>query len=123
MSKRVLVFGTFDGLHAGHLFFLRFAKAQGTHLTVGVARDRHVLELKGKRPITPETKRLETVRALKVVDDARLCDETLGRFDILREIEPNLIVLGHDQQTLEKELIAWMSEQGVYIPMMRSKKV
>ena len=37
--KKVLVFGTFDGLHEGHKDFLRQAKQYGDHLTVVVGRD------------------------------------------------------------------------------------
>lgn len=122
-NKRVLVFGTFDGLHSGHLFFLRSAKAQGTVLIVAVARDEHVKLLKDKRPAISEQKRLEAVKRLKSVDEAYMCDEELGTYDLLAMARPDLIVLGYDQQTLEKDLIRWMSETANYIPMTRSKKV
>ncbi|MBI4438044.1 adenylyltransferase/cytidyltransferase family protein [Candidatus Uhrbacteria bacterium] len=122
-AKRVLVFGTFDGLHPGHLFFLRSAKAQGDTLVVGVARDLHVQELKGKRPSRSEDKRLAAVQALAFVEAARLCDAQLGTYTILEEMKPDLIVLGHDQQTLEKDLLNWMSRAQQYFPMSRIKKL
>lgn len=122
-SKLVLVFGTFDGLHPGHLFFLRSAKAQGTHLIVAVARDVHVKTLKDKRATTPETKRLAAIKRLAFVDEAYLCDEKLGTFVITTITKPDLIVLGHDQQALEKDLIRWMTDTDQYIPMFRIQKV
>ncbi|MFA4845557.1 MAG: adenylyltransferase/cytidyltransferase family protein [Patescibacteria group bacterium] len=122
-EKRVLVFGTFDGLHPGHLFFLRASKARGTKLIVAVARDAHVKELKDKRPATPEAKRLEAIRALSFVDEAFMCDEELGAYTILQKVRPDLILLGHDQQALEKDLIRFMSHEGHYIPMARLKKI
>jgi FAD synthetase len=122
VGKRVLVFGTFDGIHAGHEFFLRSAKARGTELVVGVARDAHVEQFKERKPVQPETKRMKVVEGLAYVDTARLCDDTPSTFKIVEEVAPDLIVLGHDQTDLEKALIAWMGVSGHYVPMMRTKK-
>lgn len=122
-TKRVLVFGTFDRVHPGHLFFLRSAKAQGTALIVAVARDAHVKILKDKRCVTKEAKRLQEIKALAFVNEAYLCDEELGTYGILTTTNPDLIVLGHDQQALEKDLIRWMSDAGHYIPMFRLQKI
>ncbi len=123
MSKRVLVFGTFDGLHPGHVFFLRKAKSKGDELVVGVARDTHVVALKDKRPHMTERKRLEAIKKQSCVNEAVLCDEELGEFEILQEVLPDLIVLGHDQKELEDALIAWMAQSDQYIPMNRIKKL
>ncbi len=122
-AKRVLVFGTFDGLHPGHLFFLRSAKAQGTVLLVAVARDAHVILLKEKRPTTTEMKRLAAIKQLAFVDEAYLCDEELGTYSIIVTAKPDMIVLGHDQQAMEKDLIRWMADNNQYIPMFRIQKV
>lgn len=108
MSKRVLIFGTFDGLHSGHLFMLRTARTFGDVLIVGVARDAHVRELKQKEPELDEQQRMEAVSRLGYVDTAVLCDEQLGSFGILDDVRPDLIVLGHDQQDLEAALRRWM---------------
>ena len=123
MNKRVLVFGTFDGIHSGHEFFLRTAKSRGSELVVGVARDTYVVEYKGRRPLNHEQKRLAALEALPCVDEARLCDEQIGNFNIIEEVGPDLILLGHDQQELESALITWMGESGHYVPMIRAKKV
>lgn len=123
MGKRVLVFGTFDGIHSGHEFFLRSAKARGTELVVGVARDQQVQEFKGRKPAMSESRRLEKIVALPYVDQGRLCDEEVSSFEIIKETSPDLIVLGHDQNELEAALLTWMGECGHYVPMMRLKKV
>jgi FAD synthetase len=122
-AKRVLAFGTFDGLHSGHLFFLRSAKSRGSHLIVGVARDVHVRELKDKRPHNHEQKRLEAVQKMPVVDEAYLSDKELGSYEIIDRVDPNLIVLGHDQMGLESSLLEWMQKSDRYIPMIRIKKL
>jgi FAD synthetase len=122
-SKRVLAFGTFDGLHPGHLFFLRSAKSRGDYLIAGVARDAHVRELKDKRPHNHEQARLQAVQKLACVDEAHLSDKELGSFSIVDHVEPDLIVLGHDQMELEQSLLHWMQGADRYIPMIRIKKL
>ena len=122
-SKRVLAFGTFDGIHEGHIFFLRQAKLKGDELVVGVARDAHVKEMEEKHPVHSERARLESVKGLKFVDDARLSDRQLGSFDIISEVDPDTIVLGHDQRELEESLTKWLNDQNEYIPMIRFKKL
>ncbi|KKW29838.1 MAG: Bifunctional protein hldE, partial [Candidatus Kaiserbacteria bacterium GW2011_GWC2_52_8b] len=57
-KKRILVFGVFDRIHAGHRFFLRAARGFGGELFVAVARDRNVLRLKKKLPRDSEQTRL-----------------------------------------------------------------
>ncbi len=121
--KRVLVFGTFDGLHTGHHFILRQAKVRGTELVVAVARDKHVQELKNKTPQHRERVRLEAIQKLPFVDEALLSDETLGSFEIINTVHPDLIVLGHDQIALEESLRAWMAKQNRYLPIQRMKKI
>ena len=121
--KRVLVFGTFHGLHKGHEFFLRSAKSRGSHLSVGVAQDEHVVTLKDKKPLKPLFRRIEAVENLSYVDEVHACDEELGSFNIIESAKPDLIILGHDQHELEKVLIKWMSEQDHYVPMLKIKKL
>ncbi len=123
MAGRVLVFGTFDGLHRGHAFFLRQAKIHGTTLVVAVARDSHVKELKDKVPQHREQARFDAIVALPFVDEALFSDDQLGSFAIINTAKPDLIVLGHDQTALEERLRMWMSEQHRYIPIVRTKKL
>lgn len=122
-NKTVLVFGTFDGLDNGHVFFLRQAKTKGTRLVVAVARDKHVRELKMKSPFHHEAKRLRKISELKFVDDANLCDEELGTFEIISKANPDIIVLGHDQTELEESLREWLISQNIYLPLLRIKKM
>jgi FAD synthetase len=121
--KNILAFGTFDGIHSGHEFFLRSAKSRGTYLVAAVARDQHVKDLKDKKPANNEQKRLKAVVGLSYVDEAVLSDEVLGSFDILRAVNPDMIVLGHDQLDLEQGLLTWMGEEDHYIPMLKIKKI
>lgn len=121
-TKCVLVFGTFDGLHSGHEFFLRSAKEQGTRLTVAVARDEHVMILKNKVHQYSLEKRMSALRHFSFVDDVVACDAELGSYHLLEQVRPDLIVMGHDQLHLEKSLLDWMDETGHVIPLVRVEK-
>ena len=102
--KNVVVFGTFDFLHIGHIFFLREAKRLGDELTVCVARDSIIKDLKGKLPIHTEKERAEIMAELNIVDKVILGDRVIGRYAILRSLEPDIVAVGYDQQDLQKSL-------------------
>ncbi|MCF7845773.1 MAG: adenylyltransferase/cytidyltransferase family protein [Candidatus Peribacteraceae bacterium] len=95
--KKVLVFGTFDGLHPGHLNFLEQAGRHGRVFVV-VARDINVKKLKRRKPHFSERRRL-----MQVARSGRVLRALLGdREDFLRpiiKIQPDLIALGFDQRT------------------------
>ncbi|HTX58291.1 MAG TPA: adenylyltransferase/cytidyltransferase family protein [Verrucomicrobiae bacterium] len=61
--------GCFDVLHAGHVAYLAWARAQGDALIVGLNDDASVHRLKGAaRPIVPLAERAQLLRALRSVD-------------------------------------------------------
>ncbi len=94
--KKVLVFGTFDILHPGHIWFLQQARQQGTHLTVVVGRDSVTKKIKGKQSHFNERERLHMIQALSLVDHAILGDQ-LGKQTVLKRERPDVICWGYDQ--------------------------
>ncbi len=94
---RVLVFGTFDGLHPGHQFVLQEALKRGK-LWVVVARDVNVEKLKGRTPRHPEGVRKKAIE--DAFPDAHVIPgNPSGDFmEPVREIKPDLILLGYDQK-------------------------
>ncbi|MDD1764857.1 MAG: FAD synthase [Methanomassiliicoccales archaeon] len=117
---RVLATGVFDILHAGHLHYLNEAGKLGDELVVVVATDSTVRRRKHE-PVTPETMRLEIVNALKPVDRAYLGHEG-DIFDIVREIEPDVIALGYDQKFSENELEKDLKDRGIVAKVVRLSK-
>ncbi len=69
-GKRVVFTnGCFDVLHAGHVNYLAWARAQGDALIVGLNSDASVRNLKGeRRPLVPFDDRATLLRALRSVD-------------------------------------------------------
>ncbi|OGL61778.1 hypothetical protein A3E97_01920 [Candidatus Uhrbacteria bacterium RIFCSPHIGHO2_12_FULL_47_12] len=117
MTKRILIFGTFDGFHAGHQFVVEEAAKKGSELVAAVARDAHVRALKHKEPHNDEQTRLARVAKDPHVSRAMLSDEELGSYRILDEVQPDLIVLGFDQLALRDDLERWMQEHDRNIPI------
>lgn len=111
MRKRILVFGVFDRLHKGHIYFLKEAKKYGD-LTVALARDEVVKKLKNKNPKEKAATRKRKLLKLGLAGKVYLGDKTLGTYKILKKIKPNLIILGYDQDELYKDLKQKLKQKG-----------
>lgn len=94
---RVMVNGTFDILHRGHLELLNYARELGNQLLVAIDTDRRVKELKGKdRPINNQDDRKFFLYNLKSVDIVMLFDSKEQLIDIMQEYKPDIYVKGSD---------------------------
>lgn len=103
--KKILIFGVFDGIHEGHLYFINNAKKQGDQLIAVVARDSIVKKLKGKIPNSNEVDRINSLLEVPSIDLVLLGDPDIGTYNILREINPDIIYLGYDQNELHGHLL------------------
>lgn len=118
MGKKVLVGGTFNILHPGHVLFLKKAKALGDTLVVVVASDRTVLKEKDLL-LFPARKRAGLLRQLGFIDKVVLGSER-DRLEVVERERPDIIALGHDQKGaagLRKEL----KERGLTCKVVRIK--
>lgn len=106
----VMCFGTFDILHPGHMYFLQQAKSRGDHLVVVVARDSTIKEVKGITPKYTEKQRVEHIRDLKIADRVILGYEA-DKYEIIEEINPDIIALGYDQEAFAKNLKEEMAKR------------
>lgn len=97
-AGKTLVFtnGAFDILHAGHVAYLEFARAQGDALCVGLNSDASVRRYKGdQRPINPQDDRARVLAALACVDYVVIFDEDEPR-DLIAALIPDVLVKGAD---------------------------
>lgn len=95
MNTKIIVNGTFDILHTGHIMLLDFAKKQGDHLLVAIDSDSRVRNLKGPtRPINNQSEREFMLRALKSVDDVTVFNTEDELIDIIKTRD--LMVKGGD---------------------------
>jgi FAD synthetase len=109
--------GTFDILHPGHLHYLREAAAAGESLVVIVARSENVTHK--DPPVVPEGQRREMVAGLDPVDEARL-GHPEDIFVPIEELDPAVIILGHDQHHDEAAIEATLEDRGIDCAVRRA---
>ena len=98
MMTRVMAVGIFDLLHAGHLHYVEQAKSLGEELIVVIAHDETVRKQKHE-PVTGQDLRRRMVEGLKPVDKAIIGNPPgVPIFEILGQINPDLIAMGYDQK-------------------------
>ena len=100
-KKIVLAGGVFDIIHPGHIHTLNAAKALGGVLVVAIATDKTAEKMKKRTPLHNQELRRELVSCLSMVDKAIVGHED-DIFQTVKEIKPNIIVLGYDQIHQEK---------------------
>lgn len=115
---RVLVGGTFEIVHPGHLYLLKKARELGTVVVV-VARDSTVLKLKGRKPVIPEMQRLEVIKSIKYVDEAYLGNDPLDIEGTILRLKPDIILLGPDQAVIEELVKRTIEKLGISVKIVK----
>ncbi len=95
---RVVVNGSFDILHLGHLKLLEHARSYPqSYVLVLTDSDRRIRELKGSnRPIHNEYERCSFLFALKSVDRVETFDSDDELDRLIKEFDPDVMVKGSD---------------------------
>lgn len=114
---RALAQGTFDLLHPGHVHYLEEAARMGEELHVIVARSANVTHK--DPPLLDGRQRRDMVAALEAVDRAHLGHES-DIFVPIERIEPDVIVLGHDQHHDEAAIERALAERGIDCEVRRA---
>lgn len=111
-ARKVMSFGTFDGIHPGHVDFLKQCYNFGDYLIIIVARDKTVKKIKGRLPVRGENKRRQDLIESGLADEV-----VLGRFDdkykLVEYHKPDAICLGYDQEYFIKDLPKKLKEFGL----------
>jgi len=115
---KVMVFGTFDGVHPGHENFFEQAKTHGDYLIAVVARDKTVEKVKGHSPDFPETERRNMVASDPNVDLAVL-GKYRDKYEIIGEHEPDVICLGYDQNIFIENIDQELKNMGLEAKVIR----
>ncbi len=88
--------GCFDVIHRGHIEYLRFCKAQGSLVIVGLNSDDSVRAIKGPdRPVNSQYDRAAVLSGLETVDFITIFDDpsVLG---LIKKVRPDVLVKGAD---------------------------
>lgn len=104
----VMVFGTFDYLHAGHENLFTQARELGSEIIAVIAKDKTVKNIKGEFPDHNEKMRLETLKETHWADKVILGNDK-DKTKVIKIYRPDVIALGYDQfaftYTLDKLII------------------
>lgn len=119
-QKKILVFGTFDGIHPGHIYFLNEAKKLGT-LSISVASDESVVERKKKKPQKNTSQRIFDVKKLSISDHVSKGDRVIGKWSEIKKTKPDIVFLGYDQKELEKALLKLKKELDLNFIIKKGK--
>lgn len=117
-TKKVMAFGTFDLLHAGHVHFLTEAKKFGDRLIVALASDEVVLLLKGALPFNVFSMRFLNLAGLKLADEIVAGDEKPGSWSVLKSHKPDVVALGYDQTELAAKLKKFLIKNRISIKLV-----
>ena len=97
-QKETIVFtnGCFDILHAGHIDYLRKARALGTCLWLGLNSDHSIKTIKGPtRPVQSESARAYVLAGLEMVDYITIFNESTP-IELISTLKPAIHVKGGD---------------------------
>ena len=115
VMRKVMVFGTFDILHPGHLNFFSQARNYGDYLVAAVARDKTVRQVKG------HPKNCERIRLLEVSDhvDKAVLGYEGDKYRIIEEVKPDIICIGYDQKFFVDSLRQEILKRGMEIKIIK----
>jgi len=119
--QNVLVTGSFDLLHSGHIFFLECASEFG-RLYVGIGSDKSIEQLKDRPTVNKEDERLYMVMSIKGVEDAWV-NGGMGLFDFFDDNLSfiDILIVNKDQDFKEKR--KWCRDRKIeYIVLDRKAK-
>lgn len=104
----VMVFGTFDYLHAGHENLFSQARELGTEIIAIIALDKTVRTIKGELPDHCEKERMQNLKETNWADKIIL-GHPKDKARVIKIYRPDIIALGYDQfaftYSLEKLII------------------
>ncbi|MBU1036702.1 tRNA pseudouridine(55) synthase TruB [Patescibacteria group bacterium] len=118
--QKVLIAGTFDIIHPGHLNLFKQAKELGDYLVVLVARDKNVIKNKGNKPFFKEAERLKQLSKINLIDKVILGDFS-DPYKIIQQQKPDIIALGYDQQVYVAGLYQLLSRTNLSFKITRLK--
>ena len=93
-----ITFGSFDLCHYGHILMFKECKEHCDYLIVGVQSDPSLDRSEKNKPIQSHEERAGIVESLRYVDEIRLYNRESDVVDLLKEIKPDVRILGADHE-------------------------
>jgi len=105
---KVLVSGTYDILHAGHIQFFEEARKQGDYLIVNFCSDANLVLYKGRHGCMPDDNKKILLEALRCVDKAYQGTNDGGIFDFVETFyleKPDILAVTVDDRHVEAKRV------------------
>ena len=118
--KKVLLAGTFDIIHPGHLYLLKQAKKRGDFLIVVIALDKTAKKEKGHLPTNNERQRIKNLKKLNIAEQIIIGNRG-DKLKIIESLQPDIICLGYDQKININNLKKELKKRGLMIKIIRLK--
>lgn len=99
--KIVLVHGTFDLLHLGHLRLFKEAAKLG-RVVVSLTADSYVAK---RKPVYTQEERAEAIRECRSVSEVRIINDATG-IPAIMAVRPNFYVKGKDYEDSADEVLS-----------------
>ncbi len=96
-----ITFGSFDLYHYGHALMFEECKQYCDYLIVGVQSDSSIDRPEKNSPIQSHKERLGIVNSIKFVDEVKPYDRESDVITMLKEVNPDVRILGADHQGTE----------------------
>jgi len=119
-AKTVMIFGTFDILHAGHENLFQQIRELADQVIVVLARDNTVKKLKGESPINSERERMRNMKE-KGYADKIVLGEHKDKYRTIKKLRPDIIALGYDQFAFTYRLSKLMIDEKLPTKIVRLK--
>ena len=92
----VIIFGTFDLLHIGHINIINRCISYGNRLVVGVSSDELNYRKKQKYPVYSESDRMSIIKCLKGVDEVFKEESLEKKREYILKYKADVLIMGHD---------------------------
>ena len=112
--KYVLLFGSFDLFHPGHDYLIRSSQKYGK-LIISLAQNAAIEKIKGQKPVHDIKERIKNLQ--KKYPNIRIIegDKEIGSWSALKKYQPEIVVVGYDQNILKRALTEIQSDYNFTI--------
>lgn len=115
MIEKIMLFGSFDGIHPGHEYLINRARDISPNIILIIAHDQVIIDIKKQNPIYNLTKRISHLQE-KFADITIVAGDTqVGLWSAIKEYRPNTIMVGYDQHGLKRALESIKDKYGFII--------
>jgi FAD synthetase len=119
--KKILLFGSFDGIHQGHENLVSQAEDLGDEVTIALASSQFIEKTKKSKPVFNEKQRKEFLENHFPNIKISTCDEEINSWNILKKINPDIILVGYDQDDMEESLKKFITKNSLNIEVKKAE--